>query len=210
MPSGAAGGTGGKGATGGQLPQLTAAQGRVSLAKLRPTVDARIDLARARGKVAASTRAPSLMPAAGAPFGIYVGNVGHAKSLGVLREHGIGAVLNCAPGVCKDPTRAYRAAGIAYLELDAKDDRSFPLLERCLAPASEFIAGAHASQTNVLVHCMAGVNRSAAIVVAFLMCRDNRALLELFAECSAARPSILQNASFQLQLCELALTKGLL
>ena len=57
---------------------------------------------------------------------------------------------------------------------------------------------------------MAGCNRSATLAVAHLMLRDRCELLELFAACSAARPSILQNAAFQLQLCELAAAHGLL
>ena len=40
--------------------------------------------------------------------------------------------------------------------------------------------------------------------------RDRRCLFELAAECIAARQSILQNPSFQLQLCALAARHGLL
>ena len=61
---------------------------------------------------------------------------------------------------------------------------------------------------------MAGVNRSAALAVAILLLgqteNDRLQLLDLFTRCSAARPSILQNASFQLQLCELPHEHGLL
>ena len=94
--------------------------------------------------------------------------------------------------------------------MNAKDDKAFRVIETCLRPVSEFIEAAHASESNVLVHCMAGVNRSAALAVAYVMCRDRRPLLDVFAECSASRPSILQNVEFQLQLCELAIRQGLL
>lgn len=103
-------------AAGGKSPTkhpLTALEGRKLLAEMRPSVSARIDLARARGKAAAGTQAPSRMPSAAEHgFSVFVGNVGHAKDLGVLKRLGIGAVLNCAPAVCKDPVKAYRAAGI--------------------------------------------------------------------------------------------------
>ena len=62
----------------------------------------------------------------------------------------------------------------------------------------------------MLIHCMAGVNRSATLAVAHLLVEQRRNLFELFAECVAARPSILQNPSFQLQLCTLAHRHGLL
>ena len=62
----------------------------------------------------------------------------------------------------------------------------------------------------MLVHCMAGVNRSAALAVAHLLLREKRCLFDVFAGCVAARPCILQNPSFQLQLCSLASRHGLL
>ena len=115
-----------------------------------------------------------------------------------------------APSVCRDPKDKYKTLDVKYLELDAQDDRSFPLLTNCLASASAFISECHAEERPVLVHCMAGVNRSATLAVAHLLLVKKRNLFELFAECSAARPSILQNPSFQLQLCVLAHTHGLL
>merc|ERR1712185_304450 len=93
----------------------------------------------------------------------------------------------------------YAQQKVAYKEIDAQDDRTFLLLEKCLPPASEFITAMHSEGRGVLVHCMAGVNRSATLTVAHLLMRDKRNLFALFAECSAARPSILQNPSFQLQ-----------
>ena len=187
-----------------ELPELTALEGRVRLAKLRPSIGARVDLARAQGRTG-STRMPSRMP--GEPP-VWVGSAAHAADVPMLKRLGIGAVLNCAPSVCRPPMSAYVQAGIAYAEIDAKDNRRFPLLRCCLAPATAFLS-AHA-HTGVLVHCMAGCNRSATLAVAHLMLRDRRELLALFAECSAARPSILQNTAFQLQLCELAAANGLL
>mmetsp|Transcript_12784 Transcript_12784/g.32703 ORF Transcript_12784/g.32703 Transcript_12784/m.32703 type:complete len:242 (+) Transcript_12784:71-796(+) len=187
--------------------QLTPTAARIRLQKLRPSVSEAIDLARARGRMASGTGVPSRMPGESA---LYVGSGAHAGDLATLERFGIKGVLNLAPSVCKDPVAAYQARGIAYLELDARDDRSFPLLGTFLEPASSFINGVHADGGGVLCHCMAGVNRSATIAVAHLMIRDRRELLALFAECSASRPSILQNPSFQLQLCVLAHRHGLL
>lgn len=188
---------------------LTVEQGQLRIASLRPQLSERIDLANARGR-RGETDEPSRMP--GEPA-VWVGSGKHAKDVKMLRRLGITAVLNLAPSVCKDPLCAYRRAGIAYHAIDARDDKSFALLDCCLARAVDFIhanSGGAQDSGGVLVHCMAGCNRSAAIAVAHLMLRDERSLLELFAECSAARPSILQNTSFQLQLCQLAASRGLL
>ena len=95
---------------------------------------------------------------------IWVGSWVAAISTQKLKRLGIGAVLNVAPSVVKDPVRSYERAGIAYAEIDAKrDDETFPLLERCLRPTSAFLE--RHTRTGVLVHCQAGRNRSAALVV---------------------------------------------
>jgi hypothetical protein len=188
---------------------LTPTAGRLKLQKLRPSVSEAIDLARARGKIASGSNEPSAFPVRDGPQ-LFVGSGGHAADKKMLKRLDIKAVLNVAPAVCQDPVDWYKANNIEYLSLDAHDDRNFALLEKCLGPASAFISGAHARGSSVLVHCMAGVNRSATLAVAYLLLRDSRNLFELFAECVAARPSILQNASFQLQLCALAARRGLL
>ena len=141
---------------------------------------------------------------------MFVGNGAHAADIKLLARLGITAVLNAAPSVCKDPEALYKKHGIAYAKVDAQDDRTFRLLDKCLAPASVFISDMHAQGRAVLVHCMAGVNRSATLALAHLLKRDRRCLFQVAAECIAARPCILQNPSFQLQLCELAASEGLL
>mmetsp|Transcript_23110 Transcript_23110/g.41341 ORF Transcript_23110/g.41341 Transcript_23110/m.41341 type:complete len:498 (-) Transcript_23110:95-1588(-) len=129
----------------------------------------------------------------------------------MLQRLGIGAVLNCAPSVCADPVAKYNKARILYAEIDAQDDRSFQLIKECLKPASEFISAAHRDRgCGVLVHCMAGINRSAALAIGYLLVRDRPNLFTLFSACVSSRPSILQNPSFQLQLCELANMHGLM
>lgn len=187
--------------------QLTPTAGRLRLQALRPSVSAALDLARARGRAPSGPGEPSRFP--GEPP-LFVGSGAHAADLKTLGRLEISAVLNCAPAVCRDPVSEYAARNINYLAIDAQDDRNFPLLHDCLLDASAFIDTNHAEGRGVLVHCMAGVNRSATLAVAHLMMRDKRQLLELFPECVACRESILQNPSFQLQLSALAARNGLL
>lgn len=191
----------------GRPNQLTPTAGRLALQKLRPQVSSSLDLARARGRASSGPGVPARFPG---DAGLYVGSGAHASNVALLQKLEIGAVLNCAPTVCRDPKDKYKQHKIAYLEIEAHDDRNFPLLTECLAKASAFIREHHAQGRGVLVHCMAGVNRSATLAVAHLLLAHKRNLFELFAECVAARPSILQNPSFQLQLCALAHRNGLL
>ena len=187
---------------------LSPTAGRLKLQKIRPAVSADHDLARARGKMPSDTGEPSRFPGGDPP--LWVGTGAHAADIKLLKRLGIGAVLNCAPSVCIDPTDKYERQSILYCEIDARDDREYPLLKECLALAREFIGAAHDAGRGVLVHCMAGVNRSATLAVAHLLLRDRPCLFDLVRDCVEARPSILQNQNFQLQLCALAQRNGLL
>mmetsp|Transcript_40820 Transcript_40820/g.98444 ORF Transcript_40820/g.98444 Transcript_40820/m.98444 type:complete len:287 (+) Transcript_40820:168-1028(+) len=62
----------------------------------------------------------------------------------------------------------------------------------------------------VLVHCVAGINRSGLIACAAHMVLERQPLLEVVRSCSKQRGSVLWNRSFQRQLCELAQDEGLL
>jgi protein-tyrosine phosphatase len=45
------------------------------------------------------------------------------------------------------------------MTVNASDDGTFRILDKCLQRASQFILEAHSRGVGVLVHCMAGVNR---------------------------------------------------
>jgi hypothetical protein len=87
---------------------MSAERGRIALAALRPPVSSRLDLARATGgrtPHASRPDEPSRFPCQRGT--IYVGRAGHALDLALLKRLCIGAVLNCAPNVCKDPVSKY-------------------------------------------------------------------------------------------------------
>ncbi|GMH53785.1 hypothetical protein TrLO_g5379 [Triparma laevis f. longispina] len=150
---------------------------------------------------------PSLMPFSDSITRLFVGNGAQAMDVKTLKRLNIGAVLNCAPNVCKDPVKKDHMKFISYATVDAHDDSTFSILSTCLDDATSFVDAAHARGKGVLVHCMAGSNRSATLGMAYILSRDKPNLFDLFEEASMVRPSILQNQSFQLQLCQLA--KGL-
>ena len=143
---------------------------------------------------------------------IFVGSARHAEDLSTLRSLGVTAVLNLAPGACDDPEDLFEDNGIAYLELDAEDFVGYPLFEMHLEAATAFVEQ-HATSNSggkVLIHCFAGVNRSAAIAVAIIMLSGRKPLYEVVQACFERRPFILSNASFRQQLVQLAAENDLL
>ena len=76
----------------------------------------------------------------------------------------------------------------------------FPALELCL----NYLRSCLTKEEHVLVHCNAGVSRSATVVIAFLMKEKNFSFQEAFHHVKKRRPCIRPNEGFvkQLQLLE--------
>ena len=91
------------------------------------------------------------------------------------------------------------------VELGAKDDERCQIVAEHLLTASDFLREASAGGGRVLVHCHAGINRSAAIVVACLMHLHEMDALTAVLKVWTARPVILQNRAFVEQLATLQL-----
>ena len=139
-----------------------------------------------------------------------LGSARHAADMDSLRRQGVCAVLNCAPQACDNLEEEYSADGIHYLEIEAEDFDQYPLLEIHLSDASQFVEDQRAAGRVTLVHCFAGINRSAALVVAILMLRERMPLIEVVRRCHDLRPFILSNESFRLALVKLANEHALL
>lgn len=97
-------------------------------------------------------------------------------------------------------SRKLAAAGIAHKAVSAHDIEGYDMV------------GNHLDECGgkVVVHCMAGHNRSGLIVTAALMMLERMTVLEAVKRVKAQRGICLTNLSFQKQLCELAQKEGLL
>ncbi|KAG9349471.1 hypothetical protein JZ751_027916 [Albula glossodonta] len=80
--------------------------------------------------------------------------------------------------------------------LDLPDTIITSYFEEC----SQFIDQAKAEKGVVLIHCNAGVSRSASVVIGYLMSRDRLSFVEAFASVKRARPAICPNPGFLEQL----------
>lgn len=100
--------------------------------------------------------------------GIFIGNESAARSRETLYKYNIGAVVNCTPDV---PNTL--CSEIEYMRLtvdDSLEQADLIKMARYMPFAVSFIRKNHYLEgKNVLVHCHAGMQRSAIIVAAYLV-----------------------------------------
>lgn len=108
-------------------------------------------------------RSPS-WPAEIVPDWLWLGGQVHASNEEFVKESGVRHMLNCAT----PEARGVVAEGIRYHELCAQDNMRYRLLPRHMEEVHELLRQAGPDEP-ILVHCYAGMNRSAALVVSYLM-----------------------------------------
>ncbi|KAM4608016.1 dual specificity protein phosphatase 13B-like [Polymixia lowei] len=139
---------------------------------------------------------------------IYIGNEVAARDKATLHGLGITHVVNAAhgtkgpgPGLCfyvNTGPRFYRDMSVDYYGVEADDAMGFAL-SPFFYPTARYIRSALAMGGRVFVHCLMGVSRSSALVLAFLMIVEGLRLKEAVA---AVRPhrDICPNPGFLQQL----------
>ncbi|NXK56034.1 DS13B phosphatase, partial [Chauna torquata] len=135
---------------------------------------------------------------------IYLGDAWAARSKTTLQSLNITHILNAADGPYSINTGAkyYKDLQIEYFGVEAFDDPSFDL-SIFFYEAANFIGKAlNTSGGKVFVHCAMGVSRSASLVLAFLMIRENMTLVDALKTVSSHR-DICPNTGFLSQLRDL-------
>ncbi|KAI9315435.1 protein-tyrosine phosphatase-like protein [Zopfochytrium polystomum] len=148
--------------------------------------------------------------------GIFISSVPAATDRDRLLRAGITHILNVTgPVSAADPTTprypnpfggasaasADSDTGFAgYLHICLPDDPAVPLRPH-IPTATAFISSALASGGAVLVHCEAGVSRSASFIAAFLMRERGLTLRGALGAVQAAAPRAAPNVGFFRQLC---------
>jgi hypothetical protein len=146
---------------------------------------------------------------------LYCGSRIDALNFTLLRRLRITHVLNCAPkfrdyDAPESPYEDGQSGVVDYLELDILDNPSYPIIQAHYARAKGFIDKAKDSGGRALVHCELGVNRSAALCVAYLMDLEQISLLRAVRQLQIDRPNILCNEGFRRQLVNFAMERNLL
>jgi predicted protein tyrosine phosphatase len=159
--------------------------------------------------------------------GLLLGDIDDALDLVRLKAAGVTHILNCAarpppadgedadavdrahphlrlrkldaPGQEHYTKRGVELAG--YLAIAATDSPAYSMAEH-FDEACRFIDQARAQHGTVLVHCQAGVSRSASIVLCYLMRNNEWTLRQALEHVWRTRPFVLPNAGFFDQLLE--------
>lgn len=117
-----------------------------------------------------------------------------AHDMETLRTHQVTHILNVAYGVPNLFPEQLIYKTLPILDIPDTDITAF--LEEC----NNFIDEAKDQSGVVLVHCNAGVSRSASIVIGYLMARERLSFEDAYSQVKSARPSARPNAGFYHQL----------
>ncbi|KAK0161139.1 hypothetical protein PV327_009649 [Microctonus hyperodae] len=131
------------------------------------------------------------------PF-LYIGNGKDAADLKLLRQLNITCVLN----VTSQLPGYHEKCGITYRQIPATDSEH-QNLRQYFEEAFDFIEAARMRGTSILIHCQAGVSRSATIAVSYIMQHKCLLMIDAYQFVKDARPIISPNLNFMGQLLEL-------
>ena len=143
----------------------------------------------------AVARVYSFQPADHVADNIFLGPEGATIDEAWLRGNGIARVLT----VAAHSDHLAKHASIEYMQIDVDDDPS-----ESLRPHFEvaFAFMKKDAATNVLVHCVSGISRSATVVTAYLMATRKLSFEAALALVRERRPVASPNSGFQKQLRE--------
>ncbi|XP_078507112.1 dual specificity protein phosphatase 8-like [Lissotriton helveticus] len=128
---------------------------------------------------------------------LYLGSQSDALDQEVITRNGITHLLNISCS-CPKPNFVPDSHFLRIPINDSYSDKILPWLQ----PATEFIDKAELVNGKVLVHCLAGISRSAAIAIAYVMSTMGLPLDDAYRFVKEKRPNISPNFNFLGQLLE--------
>eukprot|EP01063_Lacrimia_lanifica_P013819 TRINITY_DN20428_c0_g1_i1.p1 TRINITY_DN20428_c0_g1~~TRINITY_DN20428_c0_g1_i1.p1 ORF type:complete len:259 (+),score=99.98 TRINITY_DN20428_c0_g1_i1:45-821(+) len=135
-------------------------------------------------------------------------NANFAQSVNSLKEAGVGYVINlCAAESRFFPAELYQSYArnkIHVRKIPAVDGSHYPLLLHHFQECKEVTERCREENKRVLIHCLKGVNRSAAMAIALYMYFDKVSLINTVRAIHAKRP-LLTNSHFRSELTAFSL-----
>mmetsp|Transcript_35478 Transcript_35478/g.101064 ORF Transcript_35478/g.101064 Transcript_35478/m.101064 type:complete len:399 (-) Transcript_35478:196-1392(-) len=117
-----------------------------------------------------------------------------------LIASGVRAVVCCMREL--EMSTADLHPGLDYYRVDVEDMGREPI-EFFWPEAADFIHSHRSKGQSVLVHCRAGVSRSASTVLAYMMLSEGYSLHDAFVHVRGRRPGVTPNPGFMEKLCAL-------
>jgi protein-tyrosine phosphatase len=131
------------------------------------------------------------------PGKLWLGSGTDASKLDELEKRRIRHVLNVA-----DDVPNFHEHAVVYLKLGVQDFGQDAGISRVFDEAFVFLKEAETENEPVLVHCAAGANRSATLVIAYLMNSRHWTLRDCWFILKSKRPGIVPLKDNRLQLLE--------
>ncbi|CAH2276470.1 dual specificity phosphatase 16 [Pelobates cultripes] len=128
---------------------------------------------------------------------LYLGCQRDVLNKELMQQNEIGFVLN-ASNTCPKPDFICDSHFLRVPVNDSFCEKILPWLDKSV----DFIEKAKASNGRVLVHCLAGISRSATIAIAYIMKRMDMSLDEAYRFVKEKRPTISPNFNFLGQLLD--------
>ncbi|XP_029438166.1 dual specificity protein phosphatase 8 isoform X2 [Rhinatrema bivittatum] len=128
---------------------------------------------------------------------LYLGSQKDVLNKDLMTQNGIAYVLN-ASNTCPKPDFVCDSHFMRIPVNDNYCEKLLPWLDACI----EFIDKAKVSSSRVMVHCLAGISRSATIAIAYIMKTMGMSSDDAYRFVKDRRPSISPNFNFLGQLLE--------
>ncbi|NXY82401.1 DUS16 phosphatase, partial [Alcedo cyanopectus] len=128
---------------------------------------------------------------------LYLGCQRDVLNKELMQQNDIGYVVN-ASNTCPKPDFIPESHFLRVPVNDSFCEKILPWLDKSV----DFIEKAKASNGHVLVHCLAGISRSATIAIAYIMKRMDMSLDEAYRFVKEKRPTISPNFNFLGQLLD--------
>ena len=141
--------------------------------------------------------------------GLFIGALYSVTNQSELFANNIGAVINCAHDLSAYPSyhRAVKTIkqnlGVTFARLLWADTPEQVLEVGDVKSAVQMIHSTRCAGVSVLVHCVMGVSRSAALAVAYMVASSKKSVDECVAELRSRREQAMPNEGFLRQLREM-------
>ncbi|KAK6031758.1 dual specificity phosphatase, catalytic domain protein, partial [Ostertagia ostertagi] len=130
---------------------------------------------------------------------LYLGSLRDATDTDQLKKHRIKYVVSVHDLTASHPAHDQ----LKVLKIQLSDCSSSDISSH-FSVTNQFIHGARLKHAAVLVHCLAGVSRSATVVAAYLITVCDLSFINALSLISRKRPVINPNFGFRMQLCTYA------